>query len=203
MRVTPADIRQQSFTVRFRGFDPQEVDACLEDVAEDLEATLKENALLKEQLVAMEERTRGLAEREKLLQETLVTTHRLAEDMREAARREIEQHLKESERQREAILEAARGEEARIRDDVQALKRTRQQLMEELRATIDTAQRWIAELDGETETRRRSARGLRPAPPFGCGCSPVRRARGSTAGRPAPGACACRRRPWMGTPTAP
>lgn len=149
MRVTPADIRQQSFTVRFRGFDPQEVDAFLEDVAEDLEATLKENALLKEQLVAMEERTRGMSEREKLLQETLITTHRLAEDMREAARREVAQHLKESERQRETILEAARGEEARIRHDVQALTRTRQQLMEELRSAIDTAQRWIAELDGE------------------------------------------------------
>ena len=42
MRVTPADIRQQSFSVRFRGFDPQEVDSFLEDVAVDLEAALKD-----------------------------------------------------------------------------------------------------------------------------------------------------------------
>jgi len=149
MRVSPADIRQQSFSVRFRGFDPQEVDAFLEDVAEDLEAALKENALLKEQLVAMEERTRGMSEREKLLQETLITTHRLAEDMKEAARREMDQHLREGERQREAILESARSEEARIRGDLQALRRTRQQLVEELRTTLDIARRWIAEFDGE------------------------------------------------------
>ena len=149
MRVTPADIRQQSFSVRFRGFDPQEVDSFLEDVAVDLEATLKENALLKEQLAAVEERSRGMAEREKLLQETLVTTHRLAEDMREASRREMDQHLKESERQRQAILEAARSEEARLRQDVQALKRTRHQLVEDLRAAIDGAQRSIADLDGD------------------------------------------------------
>jgi cell division initiation protein len=149
MRVTPADIRQQSFSVRFRGFDPQEVDSFLEDVAVDLEATLKENALLKEQLAAVEERSRGMAEREKLLQETLVTTHRLAEDMREASRREMDQHLKESERQRQAILEAARSEEARLRQEVQALKRTRHQLVEDLRAAIDGVQRWIADLDGD------------------------------------------------------
>jgi cell division initiation protein len=149
MRVTPADIRQQSFTVRFRGFDPQEVDAFLEDVAEDLEAALKENALLREQLAAMEERTKGVAERERLLQETLVTTHRVAEEMKESARRELEMHLREGELQREKLLEAARTEEAHIRSEVQTLKRTRRQMVEELRATLDTYQRWIAEFDGQ------------------------------------------------------
>ena len=149
MRVTPADIRQQSFSVRFRGFDPQEVDTFLEDVAVDLEAALKENALLKEQLATVEERSRGMAERERLLQETLVTTHRLAEDMREAARREVDQHVKESERQREAILESARREEMRLRDDVQGLKQARHQLTEDLRNAIDAVRRLVAELDGD------------------------------------------------------
>jgi len=152
MRVTPADIRQQSFSVRFRGFDPQEVDTFLEDVAVDLEAALKENALLKEQLATVEERSRGMAERERLLQETLVTTHRLAEDMREAARREVDQHVKESERQREAILESARREEARLRGDVQGLKQARHQLTEDLRNAIDAVRRLIAELDGDAPT---------------------------------------------------
>jgi cell division initiation protein len=148
MRVSPADIRQQNFTVRFRGFDPQEVDAFLEDVAEDLEAALKENAFLREQLTVLEERTRGLTERERMLQETLVTTHRLAEEMKEAARREAEVQMRQNELQREKLLEAARGEEARIQNEVHALKRTRRQLVEELRVTLDTYQRWIAEFDG-------------------------------------------------------
>jgi cell division initiation protein len=148
MRVSPADIRQQSFTVRFRGIDSREVDTFLEDVADDFEAVLKENALLREQLTVLEERTRGLAEREKVLQDTLITTHRLAEEMKETARREAELQLRESELQREKLLEAARGEEARIQNEVLALKRTRRQLVEELRATLDTYQRWIAEFEG-------------------------------------------------------
>ena len=58
MRISPLDIRQQQFTVKmFRGFDSSEVDAFLDDVADDYEVVLKENALLKEQLATLEERS--------------------------------------------------------------------------------------------------------------------------------------------------
>src|SRR5947199_10344886 len=78
MRISPLDIRQQQFTVRMlRGFDKHEVDAFLDDVADDYETGLKENALLREQLATLDERSRGLAERERALQDTLVTTQRL------------------------------------------------------------------------------------------------------------------------------
>lgn len=151
MRISPLDIRQQTFTARmFKGFDPEEVNAFLEDVADNLESALKENALLKEQLAATEERTRGLSDREKLLQDTLTTTQRLAEDMKEAARREAALVVREGELEREKMLEAARGEEARILTSVQTLKRTQRQLVEELRATLDTYQRWVADFVGES-----------------------------------------------------
>src|SRR5439155_28986 len=59
MRITPHDIRQQQFSSKMlKGYDPQEVDAFLDDVAEDYEALLKEAALLKEQIAAQEERAR-------------------------------------------------------------------------------------------------------------------------------------------------
>ena len=55
MRISPLDIRQQQFSVRwFRGFDIHEVDAFLDDVAEDYETVLKENAQLKEQVATFE-----------------------------------------------------------------------------------------------------------------------------------------------------
>ena len=87
MRISPLDIRQQQFTVKwFRGFDIHEVDAFLDDVAEDYETVLKENAQLKEQVATFEERSRGLNEREKALQDTLVTTHRLGDEIKATAR---------------------------------------------------------------------------------------------------------------------
>jgi cell division initiation protein len=146
VRITPMDIRQQQFTVKmFRGFDSQEVDTFLEDVAEDYEALVKENALLKEQLQALEERTRGLEEREKVLQETLITTQKISEEMKEAARREAGLIVREAELRGEKQLEAVRGEEGALRSEVNQLKRQRRQLAEGLRSTIEMYQRLIAQ----------------------------------------------------------
>jgi cell division initiation protein len=152
MRITPHDIRQQQFTVRmFRGFDPSEVDAFLEDVADDYEGLLKENALLKEQIAASEERSRGVIEREKNLHDVMVTTQRLVDEMKSAAKREAELIVREAELRGEKAVEAARGEEAKIRVEIQSLKRMRRQLVEDLGATMDRYQRMLtaeAEADG-------------------------------------------------------
>jgi cell division initiation protein len=160
MRITPHDVRQQQFTIRmFRGFDSQEVDAFLEDVAEDYETLLKESQLLREQLAAQEERQRGVAELERTLQDTLVTTQRLADDIKATARREADEvraaahHeaeliVREAELRGEKAVEAARAEEAGIRGDLQALKRIRRQLVGDLAATLERYQRLLS---GEAE----------------------------------------------------
>lgn len=145
MRISPLDIRQQQFTVRmFRGFDSHEVDAFLDDVAEDYEAVLKENAILKEQLATLEDRSRGLAERERALQDTLVTTQRLGEEMKGAARRQAELHMREAELRGEKLLEEIRSEEAKIKGEIQSLRRTRRQLIEDLRSTLESYHRLMS-----------------------------------------------------------
>lgn len=144
MRISPMDIRQQQFTVKmFRGFDVQEVDTFLEDVAEDYGTLVKENTLLKEQLQALEERTHGLEEREKVLHETLVTTQRLVEEMKETARREAAVLVREAEIKGERAVESARLEEGRIRSEILALKRERHRFAESFRSTIEMYRRQL------------------------------------------------------------
>ena len=149
MRITPMDIRQQQFKVRFRGFDRQEVDTFLADVAADYEHLVKENALLKEQLTALEERSRGIEGREKLLQDTLLTAQRLAEEMKDGAKREANLLVREAELQGDKVVEEARAEEAKIKAEILALKRTRRQLAEGLRVTLDMYQRLVNEELGD------------------------------------------------------
>jgi cell division initiation protein len=151
MRITPHDIRQQRFTTKlFKGYDPTEVDAFLDDVAEDFEAMLKEIALLKEQMAAQEDRHRGVVEREKNLQEVLQTTHRLAEEMKAGARREAELVVREAELRGEKLMEEARAEEGRIRVEIHDLKRQRRHLVEDVAATVARYQRMVAaERDAE------------------------------------------------------
>jgi cell division initiation protein len=153
MRLSPVDIRQQQFTLKmFRGFDPQEVDTFLDDVAEDFEDVLRENAALKEQLGSYAERSRGLSETEKTLKDTLVTTQRLAEEMKESAKRDAQLLLREAALNGDKLVEEARSEEAKLRVEVQALKRLRRQLIEELRATVERYERTLAaDLGDETQ----------------------------------------------------
>ena len=137
MRMTATDIRQQQFAVRlFRGFDPQEVDAFLEEMADDVEELSRENALLKEQLVVVEEKSRGVEGREKTLQETLVTTQKIAEEFKENARREAELVLREAHLRAEKFMQDAREEHAKLTAEVSALRRLRRQLGEEIMSTI-------------------------------------------------------------------
>jgi len=164
MRITPHDIRQQQFTVRMlRGYEPQEVNAFLDDVAEDYETLLKETQLLKEQLATTEERQRGVLDLERTLQNTLVSTQRLIDEMKGAARREgdeiraaarheAELIVREAELRGEKGIEAARAEEGRIRADIQTLKRSRRQLVGDLAATLERYQRLLVAEDDGAET---------------------------------------------------
>lgn len=155
MRISPHDIRQQQFTVRmFRGFEPHEVEAFLANVADDYETLLKEVQGLREQRAAQEDRQRGVLELEKTLQDTLLTTQRLVDEMKTTARRESDETrsaarheadliVREAELRGEKAVEMARAEEARIRVDIQALKRIRRQLVEDFGATLDRYQRLL------------------------------------------------------------
>ena len=145
MRLSPADIRQQRFTERmFRGFDKEEVDRFLDQLAEDFESVIKENALLREQLSAFEERSRATAELERTLQDTLVNTQRVTDEMRSNTKREIDLMFREARLAGDKVLEESRVEEARIVSEIKTLKRTRRQLIEDLRATLSQYQRMFA-----------------------------------------------------------
>ncbi len=150
MRLSPADIRQQQFSERMlRGFDRDEVDRFLDQIAEDYESVIKENTILKEQLAAFEERSRSTAELEKNLRDTLVTTQKLTDEMKATAKREVELMLREAQHEAEKLVEDARAEEGRIRSEVKQLKRTRHQLIEDLKGTIAQYQRLFTGEDVE------------------------------------------------------
>jgi cell division initiation protein len=142
MRMTATDIRQQQFAVRlFRGFDPQEVDAFLEEMADDFDELSRENTLLKEQLVQVEEKSRGVEGREKTLQETLVTTQKIAEEFKENARREAELVLREAHLRAEKFMQDAREEHAKLTTEVNGLRRLRRQLADEIMGVLSAHKR--------------------------------------------------------------
>lgn len=144
MRLSAMDIRQQQFAVKLlRGFDPQEVDAFLDEVADDWEELVKENNLLKEQLTSLEDQKKATDEQNRTLQQTLLVAQKMAEEFRESSKRAADIVLREAQLQAEKLMEEARQEQTKLVGEIAALKQQRRQVAEELLATLRMHQRLV------------------------------------------------------------
>src|SRR6185295_9469067 len=88
MKITPLDIRQKRFETALRGFSRREVEAFLDLVAAEFEELVKENISLKEELKRTSARLEQHLERERTLQETMVTAQRISEDLKAMAKKD-------------------------------------------------------------------------------------------------------------------
>jgi cell division initiation protein len=155
MKITPLDIRQKRFTSSFRGFTRREVEAFLELVAAEFEEVVKENINVKEELRRLQSRLDQHHERERTLQETMVTAQRISEDMKAAAKKEAEIILADAEHQAEKIVHGAHQKLVQVIEDINELKRQRVQFESQVRAIIDAHQKILDAFAEVPESRER------------------------------------------------
>ena len=79
MKITPLDIRQQQFSVRFRGFDAEEVDTFLEMIADEYETVIEENRKLKEEIEKKDRDIKLCVENGEKLRKELVASKKMEE----------------------------------------------------------------------------------------------------------------------------
>ena len=96
MRITPLDIQQKQFPMKFRGFDVEEVYAFLEVIREEMEDLLRDNAAMKETVQRLEDQSKEHKNMETTLRETLLTAQQMVEDYKANARKEAELVVKEA-----------------------------------------------------------------------------------------------------------
>ncbi len=156
MRITPLDIQQKQFPVKFRGFDIEEVYAFLELVREEMEDLIRENGNLKEQIQRLESQLKEYRDMESTLRETLMTTQQIVEEYRNNAKREAEMIIKEAELKAEKMLMEAQEKAIKIHEDIMDLKGIRQHFKEELRRLIESHLRML-EFDKEREESKHDA----------------------------------------------
>ncbi|MEL6187227.1 MAG: DivIVA domain-containing protein, partial [Myxococcota bacterium] len=90
MKLTPLDIQQQQFRSTLWGFDAKEVDAFLDLVSAEFERLVRDNNAVRDQLRQKETELEGHRSREQVLKETMVSATRLAEEIRDNAKKEAE-----------------------------------------------------------------------------------------------------------------
>lgn len=138
MRITPLDVHEQTFRMTFRGFDPVEVDAFLQRVADELERLTEERDSLRAELV-QERDTR------KNLDEALAASRTLQEGLLEHARGESELVIHQAQLRADRILAEANEDLVRLTRELKELRQRRSLWLSELEALTHTLNDWIEE----------------------------------------------------------
>jgi len=160
MRITPLDIQQKQFPIKFRGFDVEEVYAFLEVVREEMEELLRENAFLKESISRLEEQVKENRDMEGTLRETLVTAQQMVEDFKNNARKEAELIQREAELKAETMIEEAQERVIKIHEDIMDMKGIRRHFREEMKRLIDSHMQML-QFDYEREGADEEKKDLR------------------------------------------
>ena len=150
MRITPLDIQQKQFPMKFRGFDVEEVYAFLEVVREEMEDMLRENASLKDNVLRTENQIKEFRDMEATMRETLITAQQMVEEYKQNSRKEAELLIKDAELQAEAIIRDAQEKVVKIHEDIVDLKGIRRHFREEVKRLIESHMKML-EFDTERE----------------------------------------------------
>jgi cell division initiation protein len=136
MKIAPIDIAHKSFPRKLGGLDAEEVMAFLRDVAEEMEAILRERNQLKEQIRERDIQMYEYKERDKALKETIMTAHKMTENLRKDSEREAALILNDANQRAEAIVRDARDSLKKTYQDITDMKRQRTQFEVELKNLI-------------------------------------------------------------------
>ena len=152
MRISPQDVQQQEFKSRLRGYDCEEVEAFLRTVSDAMEDLVKENVALKEDLEATHGQLESLRQKESALNDLLVSTQRMTDNLKQAAQREAELILKEAELKAEDVLKKTQEEYGILQREIMMIQRQRVMALEKFRAMLQSFQKMIEleELDPDT-----------------------------------------------------
>jgi len=132
--LTPVDVRRFDFGTALRGYDKSRVDQFRDQVAEELDRLTRANAELEAKAKGFHEQLRAFRERDKALNDALITAQQLRAETREQAEREAQLILREARAEGEKLVEEARGAVRRLEDQVDALERSRKAYLAQWRA---------------------------------------------------------------------
>ena len=138
MKITPIEIQQQQFKVRFRGFDVREVDRFLEQMTDTFELLQQENENAQNEICRIKLESQGYKEREETFKRAMLNSQKVLDEMKENARKSAELIVANAELKAEKILNRAHKRLAQLHEDIAELKRQRMQIEVQIRSIIET-----------------------------------------------------------------
>ncbi len=138
MKVTPLEIRNHSFRKSaLGGYDKRDVESLKETWAEALENANREIMHLEEKSRDLEDRLSEHIENENLLKEAITTTHKMAGEIKDNARKEAELIVAEARVHADEIVKQAQSRAMDINEEIMRLKKQRAEFEISIKALLD------------------------------------------------------------------
>ena len=158
-RLTALDVRRYDFGAALRGYDKARVEQFREQVAAELERLARAVQDLDQKARNFHEQLRAFRDRDRALNEALISAQQLRSETKETAEREAELIRREARAEAEEIRRAAqegarrhvedlRGEQRRVEEEIAGLDRVHRTYIAQLRLL---AERQLAELSAAEE----------------------------------------------------
>jgi len=144
VRVTPLDIRRQRFRKGMRGYDPGEVDAFLEMLADAWEDVAENTLIEAKELEVLRARASDFDRMEGAVREVLVAQQRSADVAREEANREADLIIRDAELKAQKMLDEARNRVQILTEAIRELQDRRMEILLKMNSFIDTQKGIIA-----------------------------------------------------------
>lgn len=138
MKLTPIDIKKQTFNKSLRGYEPEEVEAFLGTVAKQWEELLAEQDALKRRLYELEGQVQKFKEVESMLHQTLAQAQQSTMSVVENAKREAELIRQEAQMKAAQILERAKNDAIALHDDIERLNAQKHEIVSKLRLLLSS-----------------------------------------------------------------
>lgn len=138
MGVTPLVIKQKEFTTRFRGFDVQEVDAFLEEIAKEFESQEADLETLRQEHHRLNLENQGYRNREESMRNAMIQSQKVLDQMKENAEKAAQVTIANAEVEAEKILNRAHKRLSQLHSDITELKRQRIQLEIQISSVLES-----------------------------------------------------------------
>ena len=146
MKLTPLDIHHKEFGHSLRGYNEEQVDAFLDEVADEFERLFKENIDLSERLEAAGERVRTYQAMEATLQNTMVAATRSAEEIGNKARNEAELTVRDAELKAKEIIHNALQQKQKVANELIRIKQAEEEFRSRYRGLLENQMRQVTEI---------------------------------------------------------
>ncbi|CAN5908551.1 DivIVA domain-containing protein [soil metagenome] len=135
--LTPLDVRRYDFGKSLRGYDPERVEQFREQVAEEMERLVRASQDFEQKAKGFHEQLRAFRERDKALNDALVSAQQLRAEIRESSEREAALIIREARAQGEVDLEGARSEIRKLEQHLAELDRARRSHLTQMRVAVE------------------------------------------------------------------